>query len=54
MRPDAPYFIIRLCLTPDDLVRHGEIAVTQWISFFQRLKATVCRLKLAAAKKLAA
>jgi hypothetical protein len=25
MRPDAPYFIILLCLTPDDFTRKGEI-----------------------------
>ena len=24
MRPDAPYFIILLCLTPDDFIRQGD------------------------------
>jgi hypothetical protein len=31
MRPDAPYFIILLCLTPDDFTRQGESATTQWV-----------------------
>jgi hypothetical protein len=30
MCPDAPYFIILLCLTSDDFTRQGESAATQW------------------------
>jgi hypothetical protein len=33
MRPDVPYFIILLCLTPavpDEFTRQGESATTQW------------------------
>ena len=33
MRPDAPYFIILLYLTPDDFTRQGESAPTQWVQF---------------------
>jgi hypothetical protein len=32
MRTDAPYFIILLCLTPDDFTRQGESAATQWVN----------------------
>ena len=32
MRPDAPYFIILLCLTPDDFSRQGESVATQWVN----------------------
>ena len=32
MRPDAPYFIILLCLTPDDFTCQGESAATQWVN----------------------
>jgi hypothetical protein len=32
MCPDVPYFIILLCLTPDDFTRHGESAATQWVT----------------------
>jgi hypothetical protein len=32
MRPDAPYFIILLCLMPDDFTRQGESAATQWVN----------------------
>ena len=28
MRPDVPYFIILLCLTPDDFTRQGESAIS--------------------------
>jgi hypothetical protein len=28
----APYFIILLCLTPDDFTRQGESAATQWVN----------------------
>jgi hypothetical protein len=31
MRPDVPYFIILLCLTPDDFTCQGESAATQWV-----------------------
>jgi hypothetical protein len=31
MCSDAPYFIILLCLTPDDFTRQGERAATQWV-----------------------
>ena len=31
MHPDAPYFSILLCLTPDDFVRQVESAATQWV-----------------------
>ena len=31
MRPDAPYFIILLSLTPDGFTRQGERAATQWV-----------------------
>jgi hypothetical protein len=30
--PDAPYFIILLCLTPDNFTRQGESAATQWVT----------------------
>ena len=32
MRPDAPYFIILLCLVPDDLTRQGESVATRWLN----------------------
>jgi cytosine/uracil/thiamine/allantoin permease len=32
MHPNAPYFIILLCLTPDDFARQEESASTQWIN----------------------
>ena len=32
MHPDAPYFIILLCLTPDDFTRQGKSAATQWVN----------------------
>jgi hypothetical protein len=31
MHPDAPYFSILLCLTPDDFTRQVESVVTQWV-----------------------
>ena len=31
MRLNAPYFIILLCLTPDNFTRQGESAATQWV-----------------------
>ena len=38
MCPDAPYFIILLCLTPDDLLIKGRtLAATRWINIFQTL-----------------
>ena len=30
--PDAPYFSILLCLTPDDFTRQVESAATQWVN----------------------
>jgi hypothetical protein len=36
MRPDAPYFIILLCLAPHDFTRQGESAAcTQWVNVFK-------------------
>jgi hypothetical protein len=32
MGPKAPYFIIVLCLTPDNFTRQGESATTQWVN----------------------
>ena len=32
MHPDAPYFIILLCLTPDDFTHRGKSAATQWVN----------------------
>jgi hypothetical protein len=33
MRPDAhPYFIILLCLMPDNFPRQEESATTQWVN----------------------
>ena len=32
MRPDMPYFIILLCLTPVDFTRQGESAAIQWVN----------------------
>ena len=29
MHPDAPYFIILLCLMPDDFTHQGKSAATQ-------------------------
>jgi hypothetical protein len=31
MCPDAPYFIILLCLMPHDFTCEGESAATQWV-----------------------
>ena len=31
MLPDAPYFIILLCLTPDDFTHQGKSAATQLV-----------------------
>jgi hypothetical protein len=31
MNPDAPYFSILLCLTPDGFTRQVESAATQWV-----------------------
>jgi hypothetical protein len=33
MRPDVLYFIILLCLIPDDFIRKRESAATQWVKF---------------------
>jgi hypothetical protein len=33
MHPDTPYFIILLCLMPDDFPQQGESAATQWVKF---------------------
>jgi hypothetical protein len=32
MCPDAPYFIILLCLTLDDFTRQGESTGVQWVN----------------------
>ena len=32
VNPDAPYFIILLCLMPDDFTHQGESAATQWVN----------------------
>jgi hypothetical protein len=32
MHPDVPYFIILLCLTPDNFAHQGERAATQWVN----------------------
>jgi hypothetical protein len=32
MHPDVPYFIILLCLTPDNFILQGESAATQWVN----------------------
>ena len=32
MRPDAQYFSILLCLTPDDFTPLVESAATQWVN----------------------
>ena len=32
MHPDAPYFSILLCLTPDDFTCQVESAATQWVN----------------------
>ena len=34
MRPDAPYFIILLCLMSDDFTRQGDVRSAQWIYRF--------------------
>jgi hypothetical protein len=48
MCPDALYFIILLCLTPDDFTRQGESAATQWVnmSFGSSWCRIVCKLFL--------
>jgi hypothetical protein len=37
MRPDAPYFVILLCLTPDNFTRQGESAATQWVKLNNKM-----------------
>ena len=32
MYPDASYFIILLCLTPDDFTHQEKSAATQWVN----------------------
>jgi hypothetical protein len=32
MHPDAPYFAILLCLTPDDFTLQGKSVATQWVN----------------------
>jgi hypothetical protein len=34
MRPDAPYFIFLLCLTPDDFARQEKSVDTQWVKYW--------------------
>jgi hypothetical protein len=36
MHQDAPYFIILLCLMPDDFTRQMESASTQWVRVLGR------------------
>ena len=33
MHPDALYFSILLCLTPDDFTRQVESAAAQWVKY---------------------
>jgi hypothetical protein len=33
MHPDAPYFSILLCLTPDNFTHQVESAATQWVEW---------------------
>jgi hypothetical protein len=33
MHPDAPYFIILLCLTADNFTHQGESAGAQWVNY---------------------
>jgi hypothetical protein len=33
LHPDAPYFSVLLCLTPDDFTRQVESAATQWVNY---------------------
>ena len=40
MCPDVSYFIILLCLTPDDFTRQGEIAATQWVKLHCTMMCT--------------
>jgi hypothetical protein len=34
LNPNAPYFIILLCLMPDNLTGQGETSGAQWVSTF--------------------
>ena len=38
MRPDAPYFIILLCVMPDVFTVHGKSAATQWVKYINKNK----------------
>jgi hypothetical protein len=50
MRPDAPYFIVLLCLMPDYFTRQGESAVPQWVrTTTDKLMSTDCQLTNAVA-----
>jgi hypothetical protein len=39
MCPDVPYFIILLCLMPDDFTCQGESAASQWVTLLGALGA---------------
>ena len=41
MLPDAPYFIILPCLTPDDFTRPGESTATQWVNRYGLMFCTI-------------
>ena len=43
MRQDAPYFIIVLCLIPNDFTRKRESAPTQWNKM--RFTVSLCQKK---------
>jgi hypothetical protein len=41
MRPDAPYFIILLCLTPDDFTCQGKSAALNGLNLFNFILAVL-------------
>jgi hypothetical protein len=45
MRTNAPYFIILLCLTPDDFTHQGESLALEWVKLkaFKTAMAGYCR-----------
>jgi hypothetical protein len=47
MHPDEPYFIILLCLTPDDFTHQGESAATQWVKNCEGYSVVYKRLRQA-------
>jgi hypothetical protein len=46
MWPDVPYFIILLCLTPDDVTRQGESAWIQYMHYKKIIRQWKHKLKL--------